>query len=160
MVTSSAEHCAGNRGGALLFEVEQIEAAQRCHGDRLARLATAGRFCQNIGVLHDHTHWCLKPTPPFGVVPTFKIDDDQLDGFGKIRCPKCQWAPEPSSRWMCAGSAESPEPPFRGCGMSWNTFETRGRCPSCAHQWRWTACLRCGTWSRHDDWYDASRRIS
>ena len=36
---------------------------------------------------------------------------------------------------------------------AWNTFETRGKCPDCAHQWRWTSCLRCEGWSRHEDWY-------
>jgi hypothetical protein len=26
-------------------------------------------------------------------------------------------------------------------------------CPGCAHQWRYTACLRCEGWSLHEDWY-------
>ena len=40
------------------------------------------------------------------------------------------------------------------CGTAWNTFATRGRCPGCAHQWRWTSCLRCDQWSPHGDWYE------
>jgi hypothetical protein len=48
----------------------------------------------------------------------------------------------------------SPEPPFKGCGTVWNTFLTKGRCPGCSHQWRWTSCLQCQQWSLHDDWYE------
>jgi len=70
----------------------------------------------------------------------------------KIRCPKCQWQPEASSRWMCSG-AGPPENFPAGCGTAWNSFETRGICPGCDHRWEWTACLACGAWSRHDDWY-------
>ena len=40
-----------------------------------------------------------------------------------------------------------------GCNMSWNTFDTKGRCPGCSHQWRHTSCLKCQAWSPHDDWY-------
>ena len=39
-------------------------------------------------------------------------DDDRFIG---IRCPKCQWQPESSSRWRCLH-----------CDCSWNTFDTRG----------------------------------
>ena len=49
---------------------------------------------------------------------------------------------------------DTPEPPFDGCGTSWNTFLTRGRCPGCRHQWQWTSCLRCHGWSLHEDWYE------
>jgi hypothetical protein len=41
-----------------------------------------------------------------------------------------------------------------GCGECWNTFNTRGRCPGCGHQWRWTACLNCSGWSLHEHWYE------
>ena len=61
----------------------------------------------------------------------------------RIRCPKCQWQPKASSRWWCKAP----------CYFSWNTFETRGKCPGCGFQWHDTACLQCGQWSKHDDWY-------
>src|SRR5690242_12400308 len=61
----------------------------------------------------------------------------------RIRCPRCGWVPRRESRWWC-----SP------CGTAWNTFETRGLCPGCGKQWEHTACLRCGQWSRHADWYE------
>src|SRR4051794_30533938 len=77
-------------------------------------------------------------------------EDEPLEG---IRCPLCRWHPSPSSRWSCL-SLDGPEPPFPACGAVWNTFSTRGRCPGCSHQWRWTSCLRCGEWSLHEDWYD------
>jgi hypothetical protein len=58
-----------------------------------------------------------------------------------IRCPKCGWRPGPEDRWQCK------------CGFVWNTFETGGVCPGCFYQWMETACLRCGEWSAHSDWY-------
>jgi hypothetical protein len=70
----------------------------------------------------------------------------------RIRCPACGWQPSPSSVWFCVAAGE-PEHFSPGCGTAWNTFQTRGRCPGCEHQWRWTACLSCGGWSRHEDWY-------
>jgi DNA-directed RNA polymerase subunit RPC12/RpoP len=76
--------------------------------------------------------------------------DGDLTG---IRCPQCDWRPSGSSRWCCIWY-ESPEPRFDACGAEWNTFTTRGRCPGCGHQWRWTSCLRCGEWSPHEDWYE------
>ncbi len=65
-------------------------------------------------------------------------------GSGKrgIRCPRCAWRPRAGSRWQC------------DCGQVWNTFDTRGRCPGCGHQWTITACLSCGDFSPHDDWYE------
>ena len=78
---------------------------------------------------------------------------DDEDRFGRIRCPHCQWRPLLGSRWSCL-CINTPEPPFRACGMLWNTFSTRGRCPGCSHQWRWTSCLHCQRWSLHDDWYE------
>jgi hypothetical protein len=59
----------------------------------------------------------------------------------RIRCPCCAWQPRARDRWSCE------------CGCAWNTFETAGRCPACAVQWRHTQCLRCTRWSRHEDWY-------
>ncbi|WP_437592371.1 hypothetical protein [Sorangium sp. So ce1000] len=67
---------------------------------------------------------------------------DRLGAGGpKIRCPKCTWAPRAEDRWFC------------NCSYSWNTFDTRGRCPACHYQWTVTACLSCSEWSPHKDWY-------
>jgi len=84
------------------------------------------------------------------VVPRIEDERDELEG---IRCPLCAWRPTRHSEWSCIG-AHSPEGGFAGCGTVWNTFLTRGRCPGCSHQWRWTSCLRCAAWSLHDDWYE------
>jgi hypothetical protein len=54
---------------------------------------------------------------------------------------------------MCS-SCGHPEYFDGGCGTTWNTFTTRGLCPGCGHQWRWTTCLACHGWSRHEDWYE------
>jgi len=78
--------------------------------------------------------------------------DDELSG---IRCPACGWRPSASSRWSCAW-AGGPEPFFESCWTVWNTFATRGCCPGCSHQWRWTSCLQCSEWSPHDEWYEES----
>jgi hypothetical protein len=66
---------------------------------------------------------------------------DDKDKQPRIRCPKCAWQPKRGDRWMCK------------CEHMWNTFDTRGLCPACGHQWRDTACPRCHEWSPHDDWY-------
>lgn len=91
----------------------------------------------------------LMPEDVAGVVE--EIGEDASEG-GRLRCPLCGWRPAASSRWYCADCAH-PEYFFAGCGAVWNTFDTRGRCPGCAHQWRWTSCLGCGGWSLHEDWY-------
>jgi hypothetical protein len=70
----------------------------------------------------------------------------------RIRCPSCGWQPGATSRWGCVTTA-APEHFGPGCGTEWNTFDTQGRCPGCAHQWQWTACLQCHAWARHEDWY-------
>jgi DNA-directed RNA polymerase subunit RPC12/RpoP len=79
-----------------------------------------------------------------------KQDEERIRG---IRCPRCQWRPDSSSRWCCQ-AADAPEPFFQGCWTEWNTFTTGGRCPGCGHQWRWTLCLACVEWSLHEDWYE------
>jgi hypothetical protein len=79
--------------------------------------------------------------------------DEGFPDFSRIRCPLCKWQPKPSHRWFCA-PCDYPEFYRDGCGESWNTFSTRGRCPGCSHQWRWTACLNCAGWSLHEDWYE------
>jgi hypothetical protein len=81
------------------------------------------------------------------------FEADRNDPFSHIRCPLCAWRPTPSSTWRCLSSG-TPEPFFGGCGTTWNTFATRGRCPGCSHQWQWTSCLRCAQWSLHEDWYE------
>jgi len=64
----------------------------------------------------------------------------------EIACPKCNWEPDGGPHWSCS------------CGMSWNTFATSGKCPSCGKVWEDTQCPtvytgECGKWSKHIDWY-------
>jgi hypothetical protein len=89
---------------------------------------------------------------PSDATDTVDQPDEEEPSQGRIRCPLCRWQPDAGSSWVC-GECAYPEYFFGGCGMEWNTFDTRGRCPGCGHQWRWTACLSCGGWSLHDDWY-------
>ena len=72
----------------------------------------------------------------------------QAPDYTRIRCPKCGWQPQKSSTWWC-------DP---GCLQVWNTFETSGICPGCQKEWAQTACLKCGAWSPHEDWYERSQR--
>ena len=85
-------------------------------------------------------------------LPETTEEIEEVTEFSGIRCPLCHWQPRPSSRWCCA-DCDAPEFFFSGCGMVWNTFETRGICPGCQHQWQWTTCLACWGWSLHEDWY-------
>jgi hypothetical protein len=71
----------------------------------------------------------------------------------RIRCPHCRWQPGRHSIWTCLPIG-APEFYAKGCGHSWNTFDTRGVCPGCNHQWRYTSCLACGRWALHEDWYE------
>ena len=89
--------------------------------------------------------------PP--IIPLELIAPEKGTGQARIRCPRCGWPSAPSSTWVCL-SGPGPEPPFSSCGTVWNTFKTRGRCPGCAHQWRWTTCLHCTEWSPHLEWYE------
>jgi hypothetical protein len=66
----------------------------------------------------------------------------------EIYCPKCGWRPGPQDRWMCTPA----------CGTIWNTFWTRGMCPSCAKVWRETQCLACAQLSPHKQWYHVPGR--
>lgn len=86
------------------------------------------------------------------ILKNIELDEEKADDFSRIRCPLCKWSPDKSSRWMCA-DCDAPEYFYGGCWTSWNTFETRGLCPGCNHQWRWTSCLRCAGWSKHEEWY-------
>lgn len=92
-------------------------------------------------------------TPEAEEIIRFLEKDEEKTDFHKIRCPLCEWRPQQSSRWCCADCG-APEYFYNGCYNTWNTFDTRGKCPYCAHQWRWTSCLRCGGWSLHEDWYE------
>jgi hypothetical protein len=58
-----------------------------------------------------------------------------------IRCPECRWVPIQEARWPCK------------CRHVWNTFDTRGLCPACKHQWEVTQCPSCGAVSAHAAWY-------
>ncbi len=87
---------------------------------------------------------------PEGLPP--EVDHDQSYGSGHIRCPACRWQPDKNSRWFCVAMGP-PENFATGCGHGWNTFDTRGQCPGCKHQWRHTTCLSCSVTSLHDDWY-------
>ena len=84
------------------------------------------------------------------VVTTSESGDQTADD--EILCPRCGWRPAAASRWHCA-CLGTPEPFFEACGAVWNTFDTRGRCPGCQHQWQWTTCLSCGVASLHEHWY-------
>lgn len=58
-----------------------------------------------------------------------------------ISCPKCQWKPTGHRLWLCT------------CGHSWDTFDTKGKCPNCHAQWQDTWCPRCERVSPHKEWY-------
>ena len=80
--------------------------------------------------------------------------DDFVDAeVPGIRCPLCNWRPKRSDAWVCC-DCDRPEYFYGGCGTAWNTFETEGVCPTCLHQWQWTACFGCFMWSKHRDWYE------
>jgi len=69
-----------------------------------------------------------------------------MDQELKIACPKCSWEPDGGAYWACTK-----------CGCSWNTFDTRGKCPSCGKQYHNTQCIGyrggCDKMSPHLDWY-------
>jgi hypothetical protein len=95
---------------------------------------------------------------PSGAADALTRIKEALAEPGRIQCPRCGWHPGPISRWLCADQ-DHPEYFYDGCGYSWNTFDTFGECPGCAHQWAWTVCLACGEWSRHEEWYPEGRAI-
>ena len=74
-----------------------------------------------------------------------KVEKKDASSGGRIRCPRCLWKPGSGDRWMCH------------CGHTWNTFDTRGKCPGCGFQWTQTMCLSCFEWSEHDAWYEKPR---
>lgn len=102
---------------------------------------------------HGSVWWLLKGSmPSHGDVETV-IRKSTDESTPRIRCPLCHWQPTRASRWCCE-VAGTPEPSFEGCRTVWNTFDTRGQCPGCAHQWIWTTCHRCEGASLHEDWYE------
>lgn len=98
-----------------------------------------------MGATTGHGGWRLErddaPAPPPDAVRETLARLRGGSGHGRIRCPLCGWRPGKHDRWLCR------------CGCSWNTFDTRGRCPDCQYQWRHTACYGCGRYSRHEAWY-------
>ena len=83
----------------------------------------------------------LKDEPASVRIPGSRERAGEYHGRSRIRCPRCSWEPGPHDRWMCL------------CLHVWNTFDTRGVCPACAHKWLETECLRCMAMSLHEDWY-------
>ena len=61
-----------------------------------------------------------------------------------IRCPSCAAHPTAGMQWFCGPD---------GCGGSFDTFASRGRCPHCNAQFTWTQCLSCGRISGHQAFY-------
>ncbi|MDF1696386.1 MAG: hypothetical protein P1U56_11160 [Saprospiraceae bacterium] len=59
----------------------------------------------------------------------------------KLKCPSCEWVPNGESLWSCT------------CQHNWDTFQTKGKCPSCEIQWADTYCPVCGQTHKHEDWY-------
>ncbi|CAF5063961.1 unnamed protein product, partial [Rotaria sp. Silwood1] len=55
------------------------------------------------------------------------------------QCPKCNWVSNGEALWQGERA------------HSWNTFDTRGKCPQCEKQWTTTQCPICHEWSPHDD---------
>ena len=100
--------------------------------------------------------WLFKRDPAHEQITSDAVGHTDDEAFSGIRCPLCRWQPIASSRWGCE-SFGPPEPAFEACGTVWNTFSTRGRCPGCGHQWRWTSCLQCAGWSLHEDWYEEKK---
>jgi hypothetical protein len=82
---------------------------------------------------------------------------DVLNAKPRIRCPHCQWQPTRSAHWGCY-TMGAPEYFMGGCGTSWHTFDTRGKCPGCSYQWIHTSCLACEKTSLHEAWYETEKR--
>jgi hypothetical protein len=61
-----------------------------------------------------------------------------------IACPVRSFSPPEGFQWWCYPD---------GCGGSFDTFATRGRCPHCEAQFSWTMCPACEKVSAHRAWY-------
>jgi hypothetical protein len=90
-----------------------------------------------MGGVHYAVKYKIQPGGGVGIEEA----SNRSPGGPRIRCPKCNWSPHAEDRWFC------------NCGFTWNTFDTGGVCPGCLYQWKITACLRCGDFSPHSDWY-------
>jgi hypothetical protein len=73
------------------------------------------------------------------------------DRRDSIACPGCGYVPFEGQQWICAPD---------GCGESFDTFDTRARCPHCDAQFPWTMCPSCGKTSSHGAWYQSGARPS
>ncbi len=94
----------------------------------------------------------VKPTP------ATKLEDAPSD-FSRIRCPQCKWQPKAHHLWQCTPCA-TPEYFQGGCGTLWHTFDTKGKCPGCKYQWKYTKCMFCSRWSLHQEWYVKSDELN
>lgn len=65
-----------------------------------------------------------------------------------IECPACGWNADGDAHWTCT------------CGHTWNTFDTKGKCPNCKIQWEETYCPICEEPSPHKDWYIETTKSS
>jgi hypothetical protein len=88
-----------------------------------------------LGGLTTQNHW--KPT----MLSPAELDQIFGTVLPNILCPQCKWTPRTKNLWSCK------------CDHHWNTFDTRGLCPGCGHQWEITGCLQCGVMSPHAEWY-------
>ena len=77
---------------------------------------------------------------------TSRVSDDRPFGTERndIACPSCGAHPIAGTQWVCAPD---------GCGGSFDTFASRGRCPHCDAQFTWTQCPRCDRVSAHPAFY-------
>ena len=63
-------------------------------------------------------------------------------------CPSCRTAPPLGPFWKCGA-----------CGQSFDTFETRGVCPGCAHEYPVTMCLDCSEQRPMTEWAAADTYV-
>jgi hypothetical protein len=85
--------------------------------------------------------WLFEPDP-------VASDEDRAAALrwrAGVRCPRCGWIPKPVHQWAC-----------ESCGHTWDTFETRGICPSCRHKETSTQCMACEAYSPHEEWYETA----
>ena len=96
--------------------------------------------------------WLLQKTNPTVDLDTITKEKTTDGDYSGIRCPHCKWQPTRHSHWMC-NNCKAPEFFSNGCGTTWNTFDTQGKCPGCNYRWKYTICLSCHSWSKHEAWY-------
>lgn len=73
---------------------------------------------------------------------------DEYPKRKSINCPKCGWVPDGKPHWGC-----------EKCGTTFDTFETKAKCPNeeCGNSWELTQCIACGKRIPHKDWYSEHR---